>query len=239
MTQQNTGTPIRIDFVSDVSCPWCAIGLQALQQALARLDPALPVELHFQPFELNPQMPAGGQDAVEHLMQKYRISAAQVDDNRAAISARAAELGLEMRMDQRHRVYNTFDAHRLLHWADELGGRNHYSAQAPALPGLALKWSLLHAYFSQGANISDHATLLRLCEEAGLDAQRAAQILSTDEYAADVRAQLRFYASEGIRAVPSVIINHRHLIQGGQPVDVFEQALRQISAVVAVQELAA
>jgi len=206
---------LKIDFVSDVVCPWCAIGLAALEQAIARLGDAVTVTITFQPFELNPQLPREGEDATEHLMRKYGMPLAQVEANREAIRARGAALGFAFRMDRRSRVVNTFDAHRLLHWA--------------ALEGhqLELKQGLLKAYFSDGADVSDHATLARLAGEAGLDAAWAQAILAADTYAAEVRVQERFYTEQGIRAVPSVIVNQRHLIQGGQPVETFEAALRQ------------
>ena len=209
---------VRIDFVSDVSCPWCAIGLASLQRALAKLEGEVAAEIHFQPFELNPQMAAEGEDSTEHLVRKYGSTAEQVDANRAAIRARGAALGFIFNMDRRSRVYNTFDAHRLLHWA-ELEGRH-----------LALKQALLRAYFTDGEDVSAHDTLLRLAVEAGLDAERARQILASDEFADEVRAQEKFFQSRGIHSVPATIINGQHLISGGQPPEAFEQALRQMAA---------
>lgn len=213
--------PIKIDFVSDVACPWCAVGLKSLEAAMARVGEDLQVELHFQPFELNPQMPAAGEDAVEHLTRKYGISAEQAAQNGEAIRARGAALGFEFRMDRRRHVYNTFDAHRLLHWAGLEGPQRQ----------LALKHALLRAYFTDGEDVSSVDTLARLAVEAGLEDARARQILASDEFAETVRQQESFYASQGITAVPSVIFNDRHLIQGGQPVELFEQALRQLSGI--------
>ena len=213
-----TPATLRIDFVSDVSCPWCAVGLASLQQALARLDGEISAEVHFQPFELNPQMAAAGEDSTEHLVRKYGSSAEQIDANRAAIRERGAALGFTFNMDRRSRVYNTFDAHRLLHWAG-LEGRQ-----------LALKQILLRAYFTDGKDVSAHDTLQRLAIEAGLDGERARQILAGDEYADDVREQERFFTSRGIHSVPATIVNGQHLISGGQPPEAFEQALRQIAA---------
>lgn len=215
--------PIKIDFVSDVACPWCAVGLKSLEAAIARVGDGLQVELHFQPFELNPQMPREGEDAVEHLTRKYGITEQQAAQNGEAIRARGAELGFEFRMDKRRRVYNTFDAHRLLHWA----GEQDQSRQ------LALKHALLRAYFTDGEDVSSADTLVRGVEAAGLDGERARQILSGNEFADAVRAQEQFYQQQGISAVPSVIFNDRHLIQGGQPVELFEQALRQLSGIAA------
>ncbi len=218
MSAPTIPAPLRIDFVSDVSCPWCAIGLASLQQALAKLEGEVTAEIHFQPFELNPQMAAEGEDSTEHLVRKYGSSAEQIDANRAAIRDRGAALGFIFNMDRRSRVYNTFDAHRLLHWA-ELEGRH-----------LALKQALLRAYFTDGENVSAHDTLLRLAGEAGLDIEQARQILAGDTYADEVRVQEQFFQSRGIHSVPATIVNGQHLISGGQPPEAFEQALRQIAA---------
>lgn len=209
---------LKIDFVSDVSCPWCVIGLKALEQAADRLKDQVVLDLHFQPFELNPQMGPEGQDIAEHLHEKYGASPEQSQRNREAIAARGAELGFAFRMDQRSRIYNTFDAHRLLHWAAEKG------LQAP------LKHALFKAYFTDGQNPGSHEVLADLAAQVGLDADEARALLASDRYAAPVREREQFYLHHGIHSVPAVVINERHLIQGGQPVEVFEQALRQIAA---------
>ena len=211
--------PMRIDFVSDVVCPWCAIGLAALEQALQRIAGEVQAEIHFQPFELNPQMPAEGEDITEHLQRKYGLSDAQLAENQARIRERGAELGFVFGIGARTRTWNTFDAHRLLHWA----GLEGEGMQA------ALKHALLVAYFTDGKNVSDPATLLDLVGMVGLPAQRAREILSSDAFADDVRADEQRYQRNGINAVPAVIINQRHLISGGQPVEVFERALRRIA----------
>jgi len=211
-------TPMKIDFVSDVSCPWCVIGLKALETAIAQLGDAVKTEIHFQPFELNPKMPPEGQDISEHLAQKYGATPEQSEQTRAMIRARGAEVGFNFALDKRSRIYNTFDAHRLLHWAQREGRQ------------LALKHALFRAYFTQGENPGAHAVLIRVAGEVGLDAVRAGEILASDEFAEDVRKQQRYYLEQGINAVPAVIVNERHLIQGGQPAEVFEQALRRIAA---------
>jgi len=209
--------PIKIDFVSDVSCPWCAIGLASLRQALTNLGDEVAADIHFQPFELNPQMPREGENSTEHLMRKYGSTAEQIDANRENIRARGAPLGVTFRMDRNTRVYNTFDAHRLLHWAEI--ERKH----------VPLKQVLLRAYFTDGDDVSDHTVLQRLAVEVGLDAAEAKRILDGDIYADEVRAQEQFYLQHGIQSVPATIINDRHLISGGQPPEAFEQALRQIT----------
>jgi predicted DsbA family dithiol-disulfide isomerase len=212
--------PLKIDFVSDVSCPWCAIGLASLERALERMVGEVEPELHFQPFELNPSMPPGGQDITEHITQKDRTTPEQQAQTREAIRQRGAAVGFEFRKEGRSRIYNTFDAHRLLHWAAlEDGERQH-----------ALKWALLKAYFTDGLSPGDHEVLAQAAAQAGLDIVRARQILAGDEFADDVREREQFYLENGIHAVPAVIVNDRHLIQGGQPPEVFEQALRQIAS---------
>jgi predicted DsbA family dithiol-disulfide isomerase len=211
-------TTLKIDFVSDVSCPWCAVGLASLQTALDRVGDAVQADITFQPFELNPQMAAEGEDTTEHLARKYGSTPEQAAAIRETIRARGADLGFTFNLDKRSRIYNTFDAHRLLHWAHLEGCQ------------LALKKALLKAYFTDGEDPSNHTVLLRLATEAGLDAERTEVILAGDAYADDVRQQEQFYQQQGIHSVPAVIINDRHLISGGQPPEVFEQALRQLSA---------
>jgi len=210
---------LKIDFVSDVSCPWCAVGLGSLEAALKRVAPEVTAELHFQPFELNPQMPPEGQDTFEHLNQKYGSSREQQAQAREAIRQRGAAVGFEFSAGGRPRVYNTFNAHRLLHWAE---------LEDPAKQ-VALKKLLLKAYFTDSQNPSDIEVLVRAATEAGLDAARAREILAGDEFAAETRERERLYTDAGIHSVPAIIINDQHLISGGQPVEVFERALRQIA----------
>ena len=211
-------TQLRIDFVSDISCPWCVIGLKSLEQALANVADVASADLHFHPFELNPQMAPEGEDIGEHLARKYGASEEQGAKTRAMIRERGAELGFEFAMDKRSRIYNTFDAHRLLHWA-ELQGRQR-----------ELKMALFEAYFTHGDNPGAHDVLTRVAQEIGLDATEAAEVLATGAYEEEVREQEAFFQRQGITAVPAIIINQRHLISGGQPADVFEKALRQIAA---------
>ena len=214
-------TSLKIDFVSDVSCPWCAVGLGALEEALGKLQGEVSAELHFQPFELNPKMGAEGQDIGEHLTQKYGSTAAQQVQIRDTIRARGAEVGFEFNPNGRGRIWNTFDAHRLLHWAEHEGapGQQH-----------ALKKALLAACHTRSEAMGDHAVLLGCVREVGLDEARAEAILASDEFAKAVREREGFYTSVGIHSGPAVIVNDRHLISGGQPAAVFEQALRQIAA---------
>jgi len=208
---------MKIDFVSDVACPWCAVGLNSLERALERIGEGIDVELHFRPFELNPQMEPEGEDAAEHLARKYGLTPQQLERNRATIRERGADVGFEF--GNRTRVWNTFDAHRLLYWAG-LEGRQR-----------ELKHALLRAYHGRGENPGAHDVLLKLAREVGLDVDRAREVLESGRYAAEVRAEERHWQELGIHAVPSVIVDDRHLIQGGQPPDVFERALRQLAGV--------
>ena len=211
---------LRIDFVSDVACPWCAVGLNALERALERIGPELAVELSMQPFELNPTMPPEGADAAQYLKAKYGIGDQQLAANRARIAERGAAEGFAF--GPRTHVWNTFDAHRLLHWAGVEGATG---AQR------ALKHALLEAYHGQGRNPGAHDVLLELAERVGLPAARAAEVLASGEFADAVREAERFWQDDaGIQSVPAVVINRRHLISGGQPSEVFEQALRQIAS---------
>jgi predicted DsbA family dithiol-disulfide isomerase len=211
-------TQVQIDFVSDVSCPWCVIGLKSLEAALSALGDEVAADIHFQPFELNPQMGAEGEDVAEHIAHKYGSTAEQLAQNQEMIRARGAALGFVFDMSKRARIYNTFDAHRLLHWAESTGKQK------------ALKQALFTAYFTEGRNPSDPQVLEDIAAKVGLDRDRAREILASDEYAAEVRAREQLYLSNGIHAVPAVILNNRYLISGGQPVEVFERALRQAAA---------
>jgi len=213
-------TTLRIDFVSDIACPWCAVGLGALEQALKRLDGKVQAELHFQPFELNPNMPAGGQDLSEHLTEKYGSTPERQAQIRENITARGQEVGFTFNPDGRGRVYNTFDAHRLLHWA---------GVDLPMDAQHHLKKSFLNAYQGRAECIESHEVLLSAVKDAQLDVQEAERILKSDMYAADVRAREQFYLNAGIHSVPAIIINECHLISGGQPIEVFEQALQEIA----------
>jgi predicted DsbA family dithiol-disulfide isomerase len=164
-------------------------------------------------------MPAEGADTVQYLSAKYGRSPAQIAQGQAAIRERGAAVGFTF--GPRDRVWNTFDAHRLLTWAGEQDARAQH----------ALKRALLEAYHGQGRNPGAHDVLIELAARVGLDAERAREILGSDAYAAEVRERERFWQQQaGIHAVPAVVIDRKHLIQGGQPPEVFEQALRKIAA---------
>jgi len=210
----------RIDFVSDVACPWCAIGLASLKSALTKLEGSVEAEIHLQPFELNPQTPLAGEDAGEHIRHKYGIDDVQLDANRKAIRERAAPLGVAINTRAGSRVWNTFDAHRLLHWAE----------QQDRTKAIVLKQALFRAYFTDNENVADRDVLVRIAKETGLDGDAARRILDTNEYADEVRALEDRWQQAGIHSVPATIVNGQYLISGGQPPEVFESALREIAA---------
>lgn len=210
---------IKIDFVSDIACPWCAVGLGNLNQAMAELSDKVNFEVHFRPFELNPNMPKGGQDAIEHLTEKYGLTVEQVKTNQANIRAKALEAGFAFHPDGRKRVYNTFDAHRLLHWA----------AKEYDLPKQsALKNELLNTYFCLAVNLDDPENLLDAVMRAGLDKDRAREILKGKEFSDQVREEESTYTAAGISSVPSIILNDQYLLQGAQPPESFVNAFEQL-----------
>lgn len=206
---------MKIDLVSDIACPWCAIGLNALERALERL-PDVEVEIHAQPFELNPDMVKEGIDTAEYLGKKYGMKATQLAQSMAMLKERGAEVGFTF--GERGRVWNTFDAHRLIYWA---GTENKQRA---------LLHALFRAYHSEGKNVSDVEVLVQAAENAGLDGVEARKVVTDGTYAAEVRSSIQTWRDAGITAVPSVVVDDRHLIQGGQPVSVFESALRTLAS---------
>jgi predicted DsbA family dithiol-disulfide isomerase len=212
---------LHIDFVSDVACPWCAIGLHSLEEALRRVAGEVAAEIHFRPFELSPEMSPQGENLDEHIGRKYGASPQQLATSREAVRQRAADVGFAFNSSAGSHVYNTFDAHRLLHWAG-LEGRQR-----------ELKKVLFRANFTDDANVADHEVLAGLAAEAGLDAVAARDVLASNRFAAEVRAAEQLWQSRGIQSVPGIIINSKWLLSGGQPPEVFEQALREIGRQVA------
>jgi predicted DsbA family dithiol-disulfide isomerase len=209
-------TPLRIDFVSDVACPWCVIGLRSLQRALEAVGDKVQADIHFQPFELNPDMAPEGENTTEHVTRKYGSNPERSAAARDAIRQNGEALGFDFNYSAESRIWNTFDAHRLIHWAG-LEGRQ-----------LEMKEALFAANFTQQEATSDHNVLAKAAVAAGLDEAEAREVLSTGAYADEVRQEQAVWRQRGINAVPSVILNGRWMIQGGQPPRVFEQAIRQI-----------
>ena len=213
---------LHIDFVSDIVCPWCVVGLGGLRAALETLKgEGVEAEITFRPFELNPGMAPEGENTAEHIARKYGSTPEQSAANRAMITQRAAEAwpGFEMRMGPDSRIWNTFDAHRLLHWAGTIG-RDEQAA---------LKAALFTAHFTQGRTMADPEVLADAAQAAGLDRAKAVEVLADDRYAAEVRAEEQLWRTRGINAVPAVVVEGKYLISGGQPAAVFEEALRRIA----------
>lgn len=210
--------PLDIQFVSDVMCPWCVVGLGNLNQALEQLNDTVDATVTFQPFELNPNMPAEGQNLTEHITEKYGISKAQSEQNRAMIQARGKELDFDFNFTDESRIRNSFDAHRLLHWAGLEGKQAE------------LKAALFKAHFSHNQNINDYSTLAHLAASVNLDPAAAKGILENGHFAEEVREQEALWQQNGISSVPTVIINNKYAISGGQPADVFKNAIEEILA---------
>jgi predicted DsbA family dithiol-disulfide isomerase len=207
---------MKLQFVSDIACPWCAIGLNSLEIALERIGSDAAVDLELEPFELNPDMPPEGEDVLAYVSRKYGSSAAELASRHALIRERGAAVGFTF--GPRTRIWNTLDAHRLLHWAG-LEGRQR-----------ELKHALLAAYHTRGENPGSHKVLLRMAAEVGLDAERARAVLESGEYVAEVRERINHWQQLGIHSVPTTVVDGRYLIQGGQPPEAFEQVLRKIAA---------
>ena len=209
-------TPLRIDFVSDVACPWCVIGLRSLMKALEAVGDDVEAEIHFQPFELNPDMAPEGENTTEHVIKKYGSNPERSAASRNAMKESGDALGFTFNYGPQSRVWNTFDAHRLLHWAGVEGRQ------------LELKEALLKANFTDQLSTSDHEVLVGAAKAAGLDERRARQVLASGEFTDEVRREEMLWRNRGISALPTAIFNQRWVVQAGQAPQEFEQAIRQI-----------
>jgi len=200
---------IKIDIVSDVSCPWCIIGYKGLEAAIDEMNLKDSVDINWKAFELNPGMPREGQDKREHLSQKYGSTLLQIKANREALIERGAAVGFTFNYKEDSRVYNTFDAHRLIHWAEKFGLQTE------------LKLKLFDLYFTQDGNPSNQEDLLQTVEAVGLSIEGAKAVLQSDQFSREVMQEQAAYRQAGIQSVPSFIINDKHLISGGQPKEAF------------------
>jgi predicted DsbA family dithiol-disulfide isomerase len=217
-------TQLKIDFISDISCPWCVVGLRNMEAALANIGDELEAYVRFEPFELNPDMPKEGMDRATYFATKYGISTDEAKSRGGEIRARAEEAGFTMNTGEGFRIYNTFDAHRLLEWAMEEGKQR------------ALKHAMFEAYFTDGKNMGDHESLAAIAESVGLDGARAREILAGDEYAGHVRQSQSHQRGRGVQSVPTIIVNGEYVINGGQPPAIFEKAFRHIASEIAREE---
>jgi predicted DsbA family dithiol-disulfide isomerase len=210
-------TTLNIDVVSDVACPWCVIGYKNLEQALEQLAGEIDAQLSWHAFELRPDAPAEGENWREHIMAKYGMSYEQSEDNRKRITAAGEGVGFTFNFTDDMRTQNTFNCHRLLHWAKEMDQQT------------ALKLALFEAYFTDRTDVNDTSVLLDAVNKAGLDRDSAASVLSTDQFEQEVRNEEGRYQQMGVSSVPTFIVNGKYAITGGQPADVFVEALRQIA----------
>lgn len=206
---------IQVDIISDVVCPWCFIGYRQLEKALALAG--LEGDIRWHPFELNPQMGLEGEDTAEHIRRKYGATPEQSAATRGQMKAIAEPLGIDF-SGRSKRIWNTFQAHQLLLWAQGTGKQT------------ALKLALFHAYFTDGANVSDEAVLLDAAEAAGLDRNEATEVLADGRYADAVRALEARWQDMGISGVPAMILNEKGLIIGAQEPERLAIALRKMAA---------
>lgn len=206
---------LRIDIVSDVVCPWCIIGYLQLTQALQATNTAH--EIHWHPFELNPNMPAEGQNLREHIIEKYGTTKAQSEASRTTMTQIGLELGFEFNFADDMRMHNTFNLHQLLHWADQQGRMND------------LKQALFSAHFSHRRNLSDNSVLADVAAEIGLERGEALAVLEDQRFAATVRTAEKGWVDKGISGVPAMIFNRRHLVTGAQGVDNYMRILKQLA----------
>jgi predicted DsbA family dithiol-disulfide isomerase len=210
---------LRIDFVSDVVCPWCVIGMKSLEQALAALAGEVVPEWHFHPFELNPGMAPEGENAAEHIARKYGRPPEAGEAARSQIKAMGEQLGFTFKGGPDAMIWNTHDCHRLLHWAEKAGKAHQ------------LKTALFEAHFSRAEPLNDPETLVRAASAVGLDAAAAREVLDSGRYADEVNAAQRWWREEqDITAVPAIIFNGKYAVLGGQPPATFEKVIRRIVA---------
>ena len=205
------GTPMRIDIISDVVCPWCLIGWRQLGQAIRETGIAADIRWH--PFELNPHMPAEGEPVADHVRRKYGASAEQSAATRAAMADIAAPLGIRFRPGIPERMWNTHQAHQLIHWARESGRQT------------ALAEELFAAHFERGERLADPHVLLSAVEAAGLDRDEAARVLESGAESAAVRAAEARFADLGVTGVPAIILDERGLVMGAQGPDTFARLI--------------
>jgi predicted DsbA family dithiol-disulfide isomerase len=206
---------VKIEIWSDVVCPWCYIGKRRLERALRDFDAADQVEVTWRSFQLNPDFPRGtAVPTPDYLASRFGPQAQEMTGRVALLGAGE---GLDLRFANTLTV-NTFDAHRVLHLAADAG-----------LAG-EVKERLLHAHFTEGADLSDHETLARLAGETGVPPDRVRAMLASDEYADAVRADSNEARALGANGVPFFVIDRKYGISGAQPAEVFLQALQRAQA---------
>jgi len=209
-------THLQLDIVSDIACPWCAIGYARLAKAMAELKDETDFSIHWHAFELNPDPASAGVPILEALSSKYGRSQEEMKAGQDSMMAIAADLGLNFDKLQDRLTSNTFDAHRLVKWAGQEGRQTD------------MKLALFEACFGRGENMSDPEVLVRCAEAAGLPGEQARTILTSGQYSDEVRADEARYQQAGISSVPAYIVNGKYLISGAQEPAAFVQAFREI-----------
>lgn len=208
---------LHIDIVSDIACPWCAIGYARLEQAMASLAGELELDVEWHAFELNPNPDSQPLPILQALSRKYGRSEAEMEAAQANMIEIATGLGLNFSKMQERYTANTFNGHRLVKWAAEQGKQT------------AMKQALFDAYFGHAENVGETEVLLRCVESVGLDAAAARQVLESDAYVEAVRSDEERYQQAGVSSVPAFIVNDQYLISGAQEADYLVQALREIA----------
>jgi predicted DsbA family dithiol-disulfide isomerase len=209
---------IHIDIVSDIACPWCAIGYARLERAMEQLAPDYEFTVEWHAFELNPDHSGVGEPILPALARKYGRSEEEMRSTQNQMMTIAKDLGLSFEKMQERLTCNTFDAHRLVKWAGEQGQQT------------GMKQALFEAYFGRADDVADHDILVRCAEALGLDPLKAREVLDSDQYARAVREDEATYQKAGVTAVPAFIINGKYLISGAQEPDTLVQAVQEIGA---------
>ena len=207
---------MRVDIVSDVVCPWCAVGYNQLAAA-ARAE-GVDLDVHWHPFQLNAHVGPEGENLRDHLAKKYGQTPEQSVAARTRLSELGAEVGFTFVFNEDTRTWNTFDAHRLIGWADQYG------------KGHAMKLALLKANFTDNRNVSDIDVLVEAAQSVGLDGQAARSMLESDAHRQELQAAMDFWRARGISGVPSIIFLGKHLVTGAQGVDTYRSILQQLGA---------
>jgi predicted DsbA family dithiol-disulfide isomerase len=211
-------TPIRIDIVSDVMCPWCYVGKKNLEAALPDLD-GVEISVNWRPYQLDPTLPAEGKDRTRYMIDKFgdpeRIRGAH-----ERLEQMGRQIGIDFRFDDIRIAPNTLDAHRLIRWA---GGRDAQTQDKVVS-------RLFELYFSQGANVGDAALLVQVAVEAGMDGALVAELLASDADRDEVRREIDHARQIGVTGVPCFILEGRHAVMGAQPPQTIAQAIRQVAA---------
>lgn len=208
---------LKIDLISDVVCPWCAIGDARLQAAMRQLADEFAFDVEWHPFLLNPDVPREGRNILEHLSGKYGRSPEQMAESQREIIDAAHALGLNFEKALERGAWSTFDTHRVLAYAKEHGC------------DAAFNRALFEAYFGRAENPTDADVLADIAGSLGLDAQRVRDVLAGDAYTDEIEQELAHWRALGVSSVPSFIIDDKYLLAGAQPPDALADALRQIA----------